>query len=108
MRNNQRWSQCVFEFACTEVLRHWFVSMLLFFCFPKKKSNQKKRGHSNMLPYAHSGAPPHLSEATAHASNNTCTSKLPAHDQLLAEKEVSLKFSPIYEASIHTDILSLT
>ena len=45
-----------------------------------------------MLPYAHSGPPPHLSEATAHAFNNTCTSKLPAHDQLLAEKEVSGKF----------------
>jgi hypothetical protein len=43
-----------------------------------------------MLPYAHSGPPPHLSEATAHATNNTCTSKLPAHDQLLAEKEVSV------------------
>ena len=45
-----------------------------------------------MLPYAHSGPPPHLSEATARASNNTCISKLPAHDQLLAEKEVSVKF----------------
>ncbi len=61
-----------------------------------------------MLPYAHSGPPPHLSEATAHATNNTCTSKMPAHDQILAEKEVSVKFSPICEASIHTDILSLT
>jgi hypothetical protein len=58
-----------------------------------------------MLPYAHS-EPPHLSEATAHASNNTCSSKLPAHDQLLAEKKVSVKFSPIYEASIHTKIFS--
>ena len=61
-----------------------------------------------MLPNAHSGPPPHLSEATAHATNNTCTSKLPDIDQLLAEKDVSVKFSPIYKASIHTDILSLT
>jgi hypothetical protein len=61
-----------------------------------------------MLPYAHSGPPPHLSEATAQATNNTCTTKLPAHDQLLTEKEVSIKFSPIYEAPIHTNILSLT
>ena len=60
-----------------------------------------------MLPLAHVGPPPHLSEATAHATYNTCTSELPANDQLLAEKEVSVKFSPIYEASIHTNILSL-
>ena len=45
-----------------------------------------------MLPYAHSGPPPHLSEATARATNNTCTSKLPDIDQLLAEKEVGVKF----------------
>jgi hypothetical protein len=43
-----------------------------------------------MLPYAHSGPPPHLSEATAHGTNNTCISKLPDSDQLLAEKKVSV------------------
>ena len=45
-----------------------------------------------MLPYAHSGPPPHLSEATAQATNHTCISKLPDSDQLLAEKVVSVKF----------------
>jgi hypothetical protein len=42
-----------------------------FLLLPQKKSNQKKRGHSNMLPHALAGAPPHLSEATAHAVNKT-------------------------------------
>jgi hypothetical protein len=42
---------------------------------------------------------PHLSEATAHATNNTCTSELPAHEQLLREKKVSVFLQWLKSAS---------
>ena len=74
MRNNQPLPQSVLNLSVlkSSTLVRIHVTFLLL---PQKKSNQKKRGHSNMLPYAHAGPPPHLSEATAHATNNTCTSK---------------------------------